>query len=320
MKIAAVIPCFRTGEDTLSVIQSIPSEVKNIFVVDDACPLKTGSIVEKESTDPRVKVIFHPENLGVGAAMVSGYRAALQSDCEIVVKIDGDGQMNPALLPDLLQPILEGHADYCKGNRFFDPRFLKTMPIVRLVGNALLSFINKIVSGYWNIMDPTNGFTAIHRRALEQIPLDKIESRFFFESDMLYHLYLVRAVVRDFPMTSVYGSESSNLNIPLICFRFPFKYFIRFWKRIVYSYYIRDFNAASLNLLLGSLFTGFGAFWGSYHWGVSVESGVTASSGTVMIASLPIILGFQMLLSALNFDLGNLPSIPIQKIFRKDSN
>ena len=210
-KIAVVIPCYKVKIFILPLLSAIGSEVSTIYVVDDKCPEETGKWVERNITDARIKVIYNTENQGVGGATIAGYRQALEDGADIVVKLDGDGQMSPALLPAFVKPILSGAADYVKGNRFFYLHSLVKMPVGRVIGNALLSFITKVSSGYWNIFDPTNGYTAIHRTALALLPLSKIHKGYFFESDILLHLNLIKAVVSDVQMEAVYGSEVSNL-------------------------------------------------------------------------------------------------------------
>jgi hypothetical protein len=256
-------------------------------------------------------VIFNEKNLGVGGAVKEGYKMGLKEGCDILVKVDGDDQMDPRLIKYLVQPILKGEADYVKGNRFYKLEDLKSMPKIRLIGNSVLSFINKAVNGYWNIMDPTNGFTAIHKHSLSQLPLNKIENRYFFESDMLFRLGLIRAVVVDFPIVAVYKDEKSNLRIGKILFEFPPKYLKRFIKRIFYNYILREFNVGSLQLLMGSLLIGFSFIFGVIKWVASIQHGIPASPGTVMVAALPFFLGFQLLLSALYFDISNLPKKPL---------
>jgi len=173
--IAVVIPCFRVSRHVLDVIAGIGPEVSHIYAVDDACPERTGALIEARCPDPRVRVLTHPENRGVGGAMITGYQAALAAGADIVVKIDGDGQMDPALIARFTRPIASGSADYTKGNRFHDLEDTQAMPRVRLFGNALLSLVNKVASGYWDVMDPTNGYTAIHRCALAALPLAKLD-------------------------------------------------------------------------------------------------------------------------------------------------
>jgi len=312
MKVAVVIPSYKVKKHILALIPEIGSEISKIYVVDDKCPENSGLFVQENCHDPRVEVLFNEKNMGVGGAVKTGYKKALLDDIEIIVKLDGDGQMNPKLIPALIKKIEQGKADYVKGNRFYNIDTLMTMPKLRLFGNSMLSFINKFVNGYWNIMDPTNGFTAIHLSALKQLPLDKIENRYFFESDMLFRLGVARAVVADMSMDAKYADEVSNLSIRKVLFEFPPKYFVRFFKRIFYSYFLRDFNAASVELVLGFVFLVFGFSVGSFYWAQSIKTGISATSGTVMLAALPIILGMQLLLSALSFDMKNLPKEPLQ--------
>ncbi|MHA1113581.1 MAG: glycosyltransferase family 2 protein, partial [Alphaproteobacteria bacterium] len=205
MKIVVVVPCYRVKDRVLDVLAKIGPECAGIVVVDDACPERTGAHVEARVTDPRVTVVRHQANQGVGGAVMTGYRAALDAGADIVVKIDGDGQMDPALLPRFIAPILAGEADYTKGNRFYSVANLRDMPGVRLAGNAVLSFVTKLSSGYWSIFDPTNGYTAIHATALRALDLTRVSRRYFFESDMLVQLSSVRAFVGDVPMDAVYG-------------------------------------------------------------------------------------------------------------------
>ena len=309
--IAVVIPCYRTSRQILDVLSRIDANVARIYVVDDACPEGTGDLVEASRPDDRVRVLRHERNRGVGAAMVTGYRAALADGAQIVVKIDGDGQMDPAQLSRLVAPIAMGAADYAKGNRFYDFALLQDMPRVRLLGNALLSLVNKISSGYWNVMDPTNGYTAIHRAALEALPLGKIDSGYFFESDMLFRLYTVRAVVRDVPLRARYAGESSNLRIGRVLRDFPGKYVSATLKRIFYSYFLRDFNAGTLQLASGLLLLSLGTVYGVTKWINSSVSGFPTTSGAVMLAALPVLVGVQLLLGALQFDIQNVPRTPL---------
>nr|WP_313658713.1 glycosyltransferase family 2 protein [Achromobacter ruhlandii] len=170
-RIAVVIPSYKVTRHILGVIASIGPECNRIYVVDDACPDGSGRYVEENCQDPRVRVIFHEKNKGVGGAVITGYRAAIEEDQDIVVKIDGDGQMDPTLLPDFVEPIVSGEADYTKGNRFYDLEEIHGMPKIRLIGNAVLSFMAKFSSGYWDLFDPTNGYTAVHVNVLRRLPL-----------------------------------------------------------------------------------------------------------------------------------------------------
>ncbi len=312
MRVAVVIPCFRVRAHIESVLRDIGPEVEQIFVVDDACPEASGDLVEQSCRDARVRVLRHAQNLGVGAAVMTGYRAAIEGGHDIIVKLDGDGQMDPRLLPAFLQPILDGHADYTKGNRFFDLEAVESMPRARLVGNAILSFVTKFSSGYWRLFDPTNGYTAIHRDVARYLPFDKISRRYFFETDMLFRLNTLRAVVVDIPMEARYGDEVSNLKIRRILPEFIVKHARNTLKRIFYNYYLRDMSIASVELPLGIVMLLFGVGFGTYHW-LRLSGGAVASAGTVMLAALPILIGVQSLLAFLSYDIASTPSRPFQR-------
>ena len=307
MRIAVAIPCYKVSQHVLGVISGIGPEVNVIYAVDDACPDGSGRFIEEHNSDPRVRVLYNPQNRGVGGAVVTAYEAAIADGMDIVVKIDGDGQMNPALLPLFIRPLIRRQADYTKGNRFYRPESLRGMPPVRMFGNAVLSLMTKFSCGYWSSMDPTNGYTAIHTAVLRQLPLAKLERRYFFETDMLYHLNTIRAVVHDVPMDSVYASEESNLKVSKILPEFLGKHISRLIKRYVYLYILRDFNIGSLYSVLGALLCLIGITFGGFHWLHGMATGLPASSGTVMFAALPLIIGIQFLIAFLHYDVSNVP-------------
>jgi hypothetical protein len=244
--------------------------------------------------------------------MVTGYRAALAGRADIIVKLDGDGQMDPQLIGSLIAPVVVGRADYAKGNRFIAVETIKAMPLSRLFGNAVLSFLTKLSTGYWSVFDPTNGFTAVHRTALERIPLDKLSPRYFFESDLLFRLNIARAVVEDVPMTARYGAERSSLRIGKVIGPFLLGHARNFVKRVCYEYFLRDFHIASLELVFGMAALAFGAAVGITAWIEHAKSGTVTPAGTVMLAALPVLVGIQLLLSFLNFDIRFEPSRSLQ--------
>jgi dolichol-phosphate mannosyltransferase len=312
--VAVVLPCYKSKDHVLDVIRRIGPEVFLIVAVDDACPMGVGAHIEANCSDPRIVVVRNETNLGVGGAVIHGYRVALEQGADIVVKIDSDGQMDPAMLPRIIHPIVQRLADYTKGNRFFNVEDVRSMPAARLIGNAGLSFLTKLSSGYWTVFDPTNGYTAIHRAALELLPLDKIDQRFFFESDLLFRLNIVGAVVVDVPLRAAYGDETSNLWIGRILLPFLWKNTRDFLKRILYRYFLRDMNLGSLELIAGTLLLLFGGVFGVGEWAQAAAQGVTASAGTVMLAGLPILVGVQMVLGFFAFDIAAVPKTPIQVI------
>ena len=311
-EVAVIIPAYNVADQIIDVISAIPKEIKNIIVVDDACPQGSGNKVQQRF-NKRVRVVFHTTNQGVGGAMITGYKTALsETDAQILVKLDGDGQMNPAQISRLISPIVKERADYTKGNRFDSIEDLEQMPKLRLFGNAILSLLAKISSGYWYVTDPTNGFTAIHRSVLQKIKLEKVRKSFFFENDMLFRLSLVRAVVQDVSMTAQYGDEKSNLRVWKVIWEFPVRYLVNFWKRVIYQYYLREWSPASIELPLGLALFAFGATAGVNNWTEASAAGLPATAGQVMIAALPILVGSQLLLAFLSFDITSSPKIPRQ--------
>ena len=309
-RIAVVIPCYQVKKHILNVIGAIGPEVTKIYVIDDKCPEESGKFVLDNCQDPRVTVNFNAVNLGVGGAVMAGYQAAVKDGMHIVIKIDGDEQMDPALIPRFVQPIKDGRADYTKGNRFFNLDNVRSMPALRLFGNAVLSFLNKLSSGYWDIFDPTNGYTAIHTEVLRELPIEKISQRYFFESDMLFRLNLLKAVVVDVPMDAKYGDEVSNLKISAVVTEFLGKHARNFGKRVFYNYYLRDLSLASLELPLGLLLFIFGTSFGLLQWWYAAANNISTPAGTVMLSALPTLMGLQLLLAFLAYDIGSVPRTP----------
>ncbi len=307
-EIAVVIPTYKATQHLSEVIEGIPSYIHHVIVVDDRCPEKSGKIAQKMAeTDTRIHVIFHEKNKGVGGAMVTGYRAALALNCGIVVKMDSDSQMDPSYLPELLEPLINKKAAYAKGNRFVDFKALRAMPTLRLMGNSILSFMVKACSGYWNIMDPTNGYTAISVEALEKMNLDKLANDFFFESDMLIRLNIQNAVIKDVAIPARYGNETSNLSIRRVLFKFPFLLTKGLIKRFVLKYLIFDFNMASVYTLVGFPMVIWGLVFGIIKWIENANIHVSTPTGTVMMSVLPLILGTQFILAAINIDIQSTP-------------
>ena len=318
--IAVVIPCYRVAKHILTVCESIPDFIARIYVVDDACPEQSGQLVLDNIQDPRLKVLFHEQNQGVGGAVMTGYQAALADGADIIVKIDGDGQMDASLIQYFIQPIASGQADYTKGNRFYDLTGLKSMPKVRIFGNAVLSLLNKLSSGYWNIFDPTNGYTAVHANVCRRLPFSKISNRYFFETDMLFRLNTLRAMVMDIPMDAKYASEVSNLKVSGVAGEFLWKHLRNVVKRIGYNYFLRDMSIASIELVLGLLLTVFGVSFGLHGWLLSIQTNVAATAGTVMIAAMPILLGMQLILSFIGHDIASVPRHAIHRLLQSNAN
>lgn len=310
-----VVPCYKVKAHILRVIEKTPAWVAGIVCVDDGCPDGSGDFIEANARDPRVVVVKLARNQGVGGATLAGYGEAARRGGQILVKVDGDDQMDLGYMSQLVAPILLGEADYAKGNRFTSISHLRDMPRVRVFGNAALSFAAKASSGYWNIFDPTNGYTAIEATVAKLVMEKRVSPRFFFETDLLYHLSTLRAVVRDVPMPARYADEVSNLRIGAIVGPFVLKHLRNFAQRVLGQYFVRDFNAASLELVFGLFGILFGLGYAA-HYVATRHPGQVAPAGVVMAAALPIILGAQLLLQALNFDVLNVPNRPIHPYLR----
>ena len=311
--IAVVIPSYRVTRHILGVIDSIGPEVSAIYVVDDQCPDRSADLVQAQCQDPRVTILRNPVNLGVGGAVMTGYAQAVADGADVIVKIDGDGQMDPGLIASFVQPILDGEADYTKGNRFFNLDEISNMPGLRMFGNAMLSLMTKLSSGYWDIFDPTNGYTAIHANVAKQLPFAKISKRYFFETDILFRLNTLRAVVQDVPMDATYGDEVSNLKISKIVGEFLGKHIRNFGKRVFYNYYLRDMSLASLELPLGIFSLLFGSIFGLVRWISAHDTGVATPAGTVMLSALPVIMGLQLILAFFSYDIASVPRRPVHR-------
>jgi glycosyltransferase involved in cell wall biosynthesis len=311
LRVAVIVPAYRAADTIEKVVRGIPPWVEAIYVVDDASMDETGSRALAVG-DPRLELLVHDVNQGVGGALVTGYRRALDRGMDVCVKMDADDQMDPAYLEALVEPLTSRRADYAKGNRFHDVPALRRMPRARLVGNAILSFLIKAASGQWHVFDPTNGYTAIHRAALSAVDLRRVHPRYFFESSMLILLRTAGAVVEDVSIPARYGGERSGFSISRALAEFPWQLLRYGVRRIAWQYFVQDFNAVSFFLVCGIPLVAFGLIFGLSHWIDSVRRNVLTPTGTVMLAVLPLVLGFQLLLQALVLDVQNVPGRPLQ--------
>ncbi len=303
MKIAVIIPSYRVTQHIEQVIQKIPDAANRIYVVDDSCPDASGKYVMSNVKDPRVSVIFNDSNLGVGGATKAGMNQALIDGMEILIKIDGDGQMDPTLLTVFTKPIISGEADFTKGNRFYFPDSLAAMPKARLFANALYSFMAKLSTGYWQISDPVNGYIAIDARVYSKINRSRVSNNFFFESDLLFHLGISRAKVVEIPMRAHYASERSNLRIAKNLWNFVTNSISNLLERIYLRHFLMDFSFASLELMLGIPMCVGGLAIGTYWWIEGLLTGRPATPGMVMLPALLILVGLQFILSFLAYDI-----------------
>lgn len=315
--VAAVVPAYDEGRLIVEVVSGLPGWMDWIIVVDDASRDDTAAQVERIA-DPRVVLLRHESNRGVGAASVTGFEEALRRGADIVVKLDGDGQMDPEQLPALLDPLLCHQADMAKANRYFSLDSVRRMPAVRMLGNAGLTFLVKLASGYWNSFDPANGYLAIRASVLRMLPLDRLPRRFFFESGLLVELGILRAVVWNVPIPARYGDDRSTLSVARVLLDFPPRLVWGLCRRIFWRYYVHDFSAVSVFLLLGVPAFLFGTLKGTAIWIQRSSRGEFTPAGMVMLLAMPIILGFQLILQAVVLDVGNVPTQPLSPPFAKE--
>jgi glycosyltransferase involved in cell wall biosynthesis len=305
-RVHVVIPAYNVADRIGTVLKAIPDFVDAITVVDDGS--RDGTVETALSVgERRLRVLRHDANQGVGAAMVTGFRDALLDADGIVVKMDGDGQMDPAMLSRLLDPIVEGRCGYTKGNRFLFARELAVMPRHRLVGNFTLTFLTKLASGYWHVFDPQNGYLAVASPVLRLLDFERLSRRWFFENDMLINLNVFNVPVADVPMPSRYGDERSSMSIGRVLLSFPFHLFRGYWSRFYRKYVLRDFSPIALFMLAGLPLLLFGVLFGGYTWLQSWQLNRFASTGTVMLSVLPFIVGFQLILQALVLEMRDSP-------------
>jgi len=313
-KICVVIPAYKVEREIEAVLSSLPKYISNVIVVNDASPDRTAEIVQNTARkDKRIILLNHERNQGVGGAMITGYKKALELDVDVVVKLDGDGQMSADNILALVIVLIKGDADYAKGNRFRDFQSLGEMPIIRRIGNVGLSFLAKAATGYWNCFDPTNGFIAIRRDILGLLPLKKIHKTYFFETSMLSQLYLMNAFIMEIPMPARYRGEKSNLSVLRVLSEFPIKLLYIFVRRIFLKNFVYDFSMLSVYILIGLPLFLFAGVFGSIEWLRYANIGVGAPTGTIVLALLGIILGFELILSAIALDLQSIPHKPLYK-------
>jgi glycosyltransferase involved in cell wall biosynthesis len=313
--VAAVVPAYNVSRELGSVLRNLPALFTTIIVVNDGSADQTGAIAERYGElDRRIVVVHHERNRGVGGAMATGFRTAVDAGADIVVKIDADGQMPLWLVPQLIAPLIRGEADYTKGNRFRDFQAVRSMPLARRIGNVVLSFLAKAATGYWRVFDPANGFLAIRSDVLSLLPLQKIDTTYFFEISMLSHLYLIEAVVKEIPMPARYAGETSSLSIPRVMRQFPGRLIWSLLRRLILKNFVYDFNLASLHLAAGVPLLLIGLAFGAWNWyWYAVHLHAPAPTGTVVLPALTIMIAVQLLLSAAQYDLEAVPREPINQ-------
>jgi glycosyltransferase involved in cell wall biosynthesis len=301
-RIGVVVPAFNEEAFVRQVVASLPAFVDVVIVVDDASIDRTSEEA-RSAGDPRVTVIRTPENRGVGGATLLGYAEALERGCDIVAKMDGDGQMAPDHLASLLDALIDEGYDYAKGNRFLSSRSLAGMPRQRVLANIVTTFLTKLASGYWHVFDPQNGYVAIKAAALRKLNFERIHRRYFFENDMLVELNLRSARVRDVGIPARYGDEVSDIGWSRVAVTFPWLLLRRFFRRLVVRYVVVDLSPVAVFLFSGLILFSWGVGFGAFIWIRTLITDVATMTGTIMLALVPLVLGFQLVLQGVVLDI-----------------
>lgn len=313
--VAAVVPAYNEELMISRVIDTMPDFIDHIVIVDDCSPDGTSAVVAA-NPDERVRLIRHEVNQGVGGAIVTAHLKAIELGADVNVVMAGDAQMDPAYLPQLLDKVTEDGFGFAKANRFYAPESFTGMPRHRVFGNIVLSFFTKFASGYWNLFDPQNGYTAVRTDVLQRVPLQRVSKRYSFENDLLIHLNILQVSATDVPIPAVYGDEVSSIRLGKVIPELLNRLTVGFWTRVWYRYVLWSFSPIALLLFLGLLLFGFGlavSIWLLFQ----VFSSVIATAGTVMLAAMPLMIGTQFLVSALQLDIQATPSDPTYGPYRK---
>jgi glycosyltransferase involved in cell wall biosynthesis len=299
--VTVVVPAYNEALLVGRTLRGIPDFVDSVVVIDDASTDNTSAAVLTVD-DPRIHLIRHETNTGVGGAICDGHRWALEKGADVCVVMNGDDQMDARLLPALLDPIADDGVGFTKANRFGHLSALSAMPVMRLLGNVALSFMTKLASGYWNLFDPQNGYTAVRRSALERIDLSRLHRGFAFENDLLITLNILGVRARDVPMPAIYGDEVSSLRIHREAPRLAALLFRGFWRRMVLKYVFPSFSAIALLFFTGLALCPFGLVVGAYAVADSIGP-KAATAGTVLLAVAPMLTGIHLLVQALVLDM-----------------
>jgi glycosyltransferase involved in cell wall biosynthesis len=307
--IAAVVPAYKEREHIARVILTMPAYVDHIVVVDDCSPDDTAEVA-RATGDPRLTVIRREKNGGVGAAIVTGHRAARELGADVNVVMAGDGQMDPEYLTRLLEPVVLQGYGFAKANRFHSMTSFAGMPRVRVFGSIVLSFATKFSSGYWHLFDPQNGYTALRREALDRLSLDRLAGGYSFENDLLIQLNILRVPAIDVPIPAVYGTEVSGIRLRKVVPELSRLLVTGFWRRFFYKYVLWSFSPVALFMFAGLALLTVSAVIGA--WVVAHTLGEpVATTGSVLLAVTPFLLGVQLVLYALMLDIQESPDSPM---------
>lgn len=306
LRVAAILPCYNEKNLIAKTINTLPDFVDYIIAVDDLSTDETWDIISKLSKkNKRIVPIHLTVNQGIGGAYINGFKAALDKGADLIFTMAGDAQCNQDYMPAMIDTLIDGDFDYVKANRFVHLEELKQMPKFRRIGNTIITILTKFSSGYYSIFDSQNGYGVFKRKTLEKLPFDSIGRRYDYENTLLISLSIMGAKIKDEPVPAIYGDEESTIPVFKTTMRALRVVWRGFWHRIYRKYVLINFHPIALFIYGGITLTVAGILFGIYLVVDKLVSASSPSSGTVMLVVLPIILGFQLLLTAITMDMNN---------------
>lgn len=296
LRVAVVVPAHNEEALIGNTVSTVPDFVDHVVVVDDASTDATAAKA-RAAGDDRLEVITHERNQGVGGAILTGHRRAIEIGADVAVVMAGDAQMDPDHLPALLDPIAADGYDFAKADRFFDFGSYQGMPRMRVIGNVVVGFLAKAATGYWHLFDPLNGYTAVRTAALRRLPLDRIRRDYSFECDLLVYLNIIHAKGKDIPVPAVYGEERSGIRLFRAGRKLLWALFRGFWRRMMWKYVLWSFSPVAIFLFSGLALC---------LWGIGFGIGITiatmgppvASAATVLMSVGPLLVGINLVIVA----------------------
>lgn len=308
LKVAAILPCYNEEKMIRKTVETLPDFVDKIITVDDVSIDKTWKVIQQLAKEnSRVVPIQHKKNTGIGGAYISGFKYSLENDMDLIFTMAGDAQCNQDYMSKMADTLLDEKKDYVKANRFIHLNELKQMPPFRRIGNTFITILTKFSSGYYSIFDSQNGYGVFKRKTLETLPFERIGQRYDYENTLLIALSIMGARVKDEPVPAIYGDEVSTIPVFKTSMRALRVVWDGFWKRIYYKYVISGLHPIALFLFSGLILNLVGMFFGTFIVFEKIFRDVSPTTGSVMLCVLPLILGFQLTLTALTMDVSNEP-------------
>jgi glycosyltransferase involved in cell wall biosynthesis len=306
LRVAVAIPAYNEEKLISRTVETMPDFVDCIIVTNDGSKDSTLEVLHAlADDDKRLVVLDNERNRGVGYSVVRGLKEALNRNMDLIAVMAADAQCDPAYLAQMCDVLIDERLDYVKANRYQNLEALRKMPTYRRIGNVVVTIMNKFSTGYYSIFDSQNGYGVFSRTVLERLPFELVGERYDYENTLLLAMSVVNGRIKDHPVPAIYGDETTSIKFLPTVWRAVSVLFVGFWRRIYYKYIVFDFHPVALFLIAGLLLTLAGSAFGLVLTGLRIFGGDTPTSGTVMLAVLPLLTGFQLLLTALIIDINN---------------